>query len=84
MFAFYPSCSLLITPYTMQLHRLAREIFKELLTLIQAVLFVARDREEEKRMVLVIRALRFRLQVPSKEMTIKMENKALVITFMEV
>lgn len=68
----------------MQLHRLAGEAFKELLTLIQAVLFVARDEEEEKRMVLVIQALRFRLQVPSKEMTIKTENKALVITFVEV
>jgi len=35
----------------MQPHRLAREVFKELLTLMQAVLFVARDGEEEERMV---------------------------------
>lgn len=68
----------------MQLHRLAREVFKELLTLVQAILFVTRDEEEEKRMALVIWALRLRLQVLSKEMTSKMENKALVITFVEV
>lgn len=53
MFAFEPSCSLLITPYTMQPHRLAREVFKELLTLIQAILFVAGNGKEEKRTVLV-------------------------------
>lgn len=68
----------------MQLHRLAREVFKELLTLVQAILFVTRDEEEEKRMALVIWALRLRLQVLSKEITSKMENKALVITFVEV
>lgn len=68
----------------MQLHRLAREVFKELLTLVQAILFVTRDEEEEKRMALVIWALRLKLQVLSKEMTSKMENKALVITFVEV
>lgn len=68
----------------MQLHRLAREVFKELLTLVQAILFVTRDEEEEKRMALVIWALRLKLQVLSKEMTSNMENKALVITFVEV